>query len=117
VGESGRSVLVVEDDAALRMLCRVNLELEQFRVREADSVAGARAAIAEERPALVFLDVHLSGALSDDLLDELIEAGIPAVIVSGTIDVAQYEGRATDVLGKPFELDDLVAAAKKHAVG
>src|SRR5437868_2699156 len=53
------SVLVVEDDASLRLLCRLNLELEQFRVREAATLAEARAAVAEERPGMVFLDVHL----------------------------------------------------------
>jgi DNA-binding NtrC family response regulator len=117
VGESGLSVLVVEDDPSLRLLCRVNLELEGFRVRDAESMAEARAAIAEERPALVFLDVHLGPTLSDQLLDELIADAIPVVIVSGTVDVAQYRGRATDVLGKPFALEDLVAAARTHAVG
>jgi two-component system, NtrC family, nitrogen regulation response regulator NtrX len=110
------SILVVEDDAALRMVCRVNLELDGFSVREASNVFGARTAVAEERPSLVFLDLHLAGGVSDELLDELTAAGIPVVLVSGTVDVRAYEGRATAVMPKPFEPADLVEAARRLAV-
>jgi DNA-binding NtrC family response regulator len=37
-------VLVVDDDASLRLLCRVNLELDGFDVREAATLDEARAA-------------------------------------------------------------------------
>jgi DNA-binding NtrC family response regulator len=114
---AGASILLVEDDAALRMVCRVNLELEGFRVREAAGVEEARAAVAEERPALVFLDVHLGAFASDELLDELRTAGLPVVLVSGTIDVADYEGRASAVMPKPFDPDELIEAARRYSVG
>ena len=86
-------------------------------MREAADIDTARAAVAEQRPALVFLDVHLGQTLSDDLLHELRAAGIPVILVSGTVDVSEYEGRATEVLAKPFDPSDLVAAARRHAVG
>ena len=98
------------------MLCRLNLELEQFLVREAATLEEARAALAEEQPAMVFLDVHLDGQATDELLEELRAARIPVVVVSGTADIAQYRDRADQVLGKPFEPDDLIAAAKRHSV-
>jgi DNA-binding NtrC family response regulator len=107
------SVLVVEDDASLRLLARVNLELEQFSVREAGTLEEARAAVAAERPAMVFLDVHLHGVATDVLLDELRRAGIPVVVVTGTADITQYRDRADQVLGKPFEPSALVAAARR----
>jgi DNA-binding NtrC family response regulator len=110
------SILVVEDDAALRLVCRVNLELDGFAVREAAGLGEARAAVAEQRPALVFLDLHLAGGASDELLDELRADGIPVVLVSGTVDVRSYEGRATAVMPKPFEPDDLVELARRLAV-
>lgn len=110
---AGGSILIVEDDASLRLVCRVNLELDDFRVREAAAVGEARAAVAVERPALVFLDVHLGGAESDELLDELRASGIPVVLVSGTVDVSEYEGRASAVIPKPFEPAELVAAARR----
>jgi DNA-binding NtrC family response regulator len=115
--ENGGSILLVEDDAALRMVCRVNLELDDFRVREAGGVEEARAAVAEERPLLVFLDLHLGTVASDDLLAELRSEGIPVVLVSGTIDVSEYEGRASAVMPKPFEPSALVDAARRYSVG
>jgi DNA-binding NtrC family response regulator len=114
VDNPGASILVVEDDAALRMVCRVNLELEGFRVREAGSVDEARSKVAGERPGLVLLDLHLTSGPSDDLLDELRGEGIPVVLVSGTVDVASYEGRASAVLPKPFEPMQLVELARRH---
>jgi DNA-binding response OmpR family regulator len=110
-------VLLVEDDPSLRLLCRVNLELDQFDVREAATIEAARAAVEERRPDLVFLDVHLDGMASDELLDELCGSGIPVVVVTGTADADEYRGRAAEVLGKPFEPSVLVAAAKRHALG
>lgn len=116
MGEVG-SILLVEDDASLRMVCRVNLELDHFRVREATSVDEARAAVADERPSMVFLDLHLRGDASDELLAELTAAGIPVVLVSGTIDISEYVDRASAVMPKPFEPAELVAAARRYAVG
>jgi DNA-binding NtrC family response regulator len=106
-------VLVVEDDASLRLLARVNLELERFRVREAGTLEEARAALAVERPAVVFLDVHLHGIDSGSLLQEVTAAGIPVVVVTGTADIEAYRDRANAVLAKPFEPADLVAAARR----
>ncbi len=111
------SILLVEDDAALRLVCRVNLELEGFPVREATGLDEARTAVAAERPSLVFLDLHLGSGASDELLDELRADGIPVVLVSGTVDVSGYDGRATAVMAKPFDPDELVAAARRYSVG
>ncbi len=117
MAESGPSILIVEDDGSLRLLCRVNLELEGYRVREAATLAEARSAVAGERPGCVFLDVRLGGELSGDLLDELRATGIPVVLVSGTDDLAAYRERATEVLAKPYLPEDLVSAARRHFVG
>jgi DNA-binding response OmpR family regulator len=114
--EGWPSVLVVEDDPSLRLLCRVNLELEEFNVREAGTIDAARAAINEGRPDVVLLDVHLDGVPSDDLLAELRTSGIPVVVVTGSVDLEQYRDRADDVLGKPFAPSDLVAAARRLSV-
>ncbi len=108
------SILVVEDDAALRMVYRVVLELEHFRVREADGADAARSAVADERPGLVFLDVHLSGTSSDRLLDDLVDEGIPVVVVTGSAEGDTYADRAVEVIGKPFDPADLAAAARRH---
>jgi DNA-binding NtrC family response regulator len=115
--DAGLSILIVEDDPSLRLLCRVNLELEGFVVHEASTLAAARAALARLRPHVVFLDVHLGREHSDELLDELRESGIPVVLVTGSADVADYRARATEVLAKPYAPEALVSAAKRLAVG
>ena len=114
---AGASILLVEDDVSLRFLARVNLELEGFHVREAASVDEARAALAEERPGGVFLDVRLGGELSDALLEELSAGGIPVVLVSGADDLAAHGEGAAEVLSKPYLPEQLVSAARRHFVG
>jgi two-component system nitrogen regulation response regulator NtrX len=104
---------VVEDDVALRLLYRVNLELEQIPVREAGTLTEARAEVAAQRPGLVFLDVHLHGEATDLLLEELRRDAIPVVVVTGSADIRQYRDRADEVLAKPFEPDALVACVRR----
>jgi two-component system, response regulator AauR len=108
------TVLIVEDDASIRLLCRVNLELEGIRVREADRVDRAREEIESEPPAVVFLDVHLGGGSSESLLDELVEARIPVVLMSGSADVDDYRERATEIMCKPFEPAAFVETARRY---
>jgi DNA-binding response OmpR family regulator len=107
--------LVVDDDAALRMLCRVNLELEGFAVREAATVAEAEAALAAERPDVVLLDVHLGGEQTHDLLARIRSAGIPVALVTGSVDIGDYRDSADAVLGKPFVPEKLVETALRLA--
>jgi DNA-binding response OmpR family regulator len=110
-------ILVVDDDASLRLLCRVNLELDGFEVREAATEQEVRAAIEAERPDAVLLDVHL-GPSGDSLglLDDLRAAGIPTALVTGTADVNELKARADAVLPKPFLPNDLVAVARRLVV-
>src|ERR671929_1381952 len=55
----GHSVLVVDDEPSIRLLCRVNLELEGYRVLEADTLAQARERLRDEDVSVVLLDVHV----------------------------------------------------------
>src|SRR3954449_5348398 len=66
-------VLVVDDDASLRLLCRVNLELDGHTVNEAATLDGARAVLSEraDQVELVLLDVHVGAENGLTLLDEL----------------------------------------------
>jgi DNA-binding response OmpR family regulator len=107
--------LVVDDDAALRLLCRVNLELEGFAVREAASVAEAEAALAAERPDVVLLDVHLGGEQTHDLLARIRADGIPVALVTGSVDMNDYRDSADAMLAKPFVPQMLVETARRLA--
>src|SRR3954451_24172073 len=93
--EPAPRALIVDDDAALRLLCRVNLELDGFTVREAATVAAAAAAIADERPDVVLLDVHLGGEQTHELLARFRRAGIPVVLETGSSYIAEYRVHAS----------------------
>jgi DNA-binding response OmpR family regulator len=109
------SVLVVDDDLSLRLLYRVNLELDGFTVREAATLAEADAALATARPDVVLLDVHLEQADTRELLGRLRAEGIPVALVTGSADLADYAGAADALLGKPFEPRTLVETARRLA--
>jgi DNA-binding response OmpR family regulator len=109
------TALVVEDDAALRMLVRVNLELEGFSVAEAATLDEAEAALARSRPDVVLLDVHLDGRETLGLLARLRAEGVPVALVTGSVDVDEYRDAADAVLSKPFQPQALVAVARRLA--
>jgi DNA-binding NtrC family response regulator len=109
----GKDVLVVDDEASLRLLCRVNLELEGHQVREASTLAEARAELERRVPDVVLLDVHVGADDGLELLDEIESLDLPArvVLISGTSEVdAELRERVDAVLGKPFDLKRLSAA-------
>jgi DNA-binding response OmpR family regulator len=111
----GAAALVVDDDASLRMLVRVSLELEGFSIEEAATVAEADRAIAASRPDVVVLDVRLGREESKGLLDRIRGAGIPVLLVTGSVAIADYEGLADAVLAKPFAPTDLAATVRRLA--
>lgn len=101
-------VLVVDDEPAIRLLCRVNLEIGGYTVREAGTLAEAREQLAAGPIDVALLDVHIGTERSESLLRELNEREIPVAIVSGSADLSQLKNSGADaVLGKPFTLEDL----------
>ena len=54
-------VLVIDDEAPIRLLCRVNLEAEGMEVLEAADGPSGLAKARAERPDLVLLDVMMPG--------------------------------------------------------
>jgi DNA-binding response OmpR family regulator len=107
--------LVVDDDAALRLMMRVNLDLGGFEVLEAATLADAEAAIDAGGFAVVLLDVHVGGDITNDLLDRLRGEGIPVALVTGSADIGPYRGRADAILTKPFDPQTLVEVARTLA--
>jgi DNA-binding response OmpR family regulator len=111
-------VLVVEDDPALRMLCRVNLELEDYRVLEASTVDGAAQIVAAEPVDVVLLDLHVGQRDGRELLPTLrAERPNAAVcLLSGTseADPPSLEG-VDGFIRKPFELEELLGTVRRLA--
>jgi DNA-binding response OmpR family regulator len=100
-------VLVVDDDESLRLLCRVNLELDGFRVLEASTAEEARELIGRERIDAILLDVHLSDGDGRDLLLELGDDRPPVALFTGTELRPGAEGIGDAVIPKPFEIGQL----------
>jgi DNA-binding NtrC family response regulator len=112
-GGGSKTVLVVDDDSSLRLLCRINLELDGHRVVEAATLSEARAQLEREAPDVVLLDVHLGNDDGLDLLDEVDALDVPTrvVLLSGTSEIgSDLRARVSGVIGKPFDLKRLAAA-------
>jgi len=112
-GRHVKDVLVVDDERSLRLLCRVNLELDGHQVREAATVAEARREIEQATPDVILLDIHVGADDGLELLDEIasLELSTRVVLLSGTAEVGpELRARVDSVLGKPFELAKLTAA-------
>ena len=115
----GNTVLVVDDERSLRLLCRVNLELDGHRVHEAANLDQARRLIEQQPPDVVLLDIHVGGEDGLELLDEIraLELPVRVVLLSGSADVGpELQARVDGVLGKPFDLGRLSAAVADTAV-
>jgi DNA-binding response OmpR family regulator len=104
-------VLVVDDDAAIRLLCRVNLELEGHRVGEAGTLDEARAALAAEPVDVVLLDLHVGNERGLELLRELRrdrpEVAVALLTGSPHEPIPAEEAAADTVIAKPFEVEQL----------
>lgn len=115
-GGTRATVLVVEDDPSLRLLCRVNLELERYRVLEAADLDRATSLLIEDRIDVVLLDLHVGDRQGVDLVPvirtEQPQAGI--CLLSGTSepDPPTIEG-VDDFIRKPFDLEQLAATVER----
>jgi two-component system, OmpR family, alkaline phosphatase synthesis response regulator PhoP len=114
-------VLVIDDEAPIRLLCRVNLEAEGIDVVEApDGPAGIDKA-KQERPDVILLDVMMPGLdgwrVAEQLLEDERTSRIPIIFLTAR---AEFRDRAKgldiggiDYVTKPFnplELAPLVRA-------
>jgi DNA-binding response OmpR family regulator len=115
------TVLVIDDEAPIRLLCRVNLEAEGMTVLEAGDGGTGLELVAAERPDVILLDVmmpNLDGwAVAAALLEDAGTADIPIIFLTAR---AEFRDRARgldiggiDYITKPFnpvELAPLVRA-------
>ena len=109
------TILVVEDDKAVRDGLVMNLQLQGYKViSAADGDEGMKQAF-DSHPDLVVLDIMLPGFNGLDILDELRKHGrnIPVLLVSARDrmehKIEGLELGADDYVTKPFELPELLA--------
>jgi two-component system alkaline phosphatase synthesis response regulator PhoP len=103
-------VLVIDDEAPIRLLCRVNLEAEGMHVIEApDGPSGVDKA-REERPDVILLDVMMPGLdgwrVAEQLFEDERTVAIPIIFLTAR---AEFRDRArgldiggVDYVTKPF---------------
>ncbi|HKP19441.1 MAG TPA: response regulator [Gaiellaceae bacterium] len=113
-------VLVVDDEAPIRLLCRVNLEAEQMVVIEAaDGPSGLESA-RREQPDVILLDVMMPGLdgwrVAEQLLDDPQTAGIPIIFLTARAELRD-RARGLDLGGldyvtKPFNPVELATLVR-----
>ncbi len=114
-------ILVVDDEADIRMLICGILRDEGYATREAGNSAQALAAIRSRQPTLVVLDIWLQGSELDGL--EILKIfrrelpHLPVIMISGhgTIEtaVAAIKIGAYDFIEKPFKADRLLLVIER----
>jgi two-component system OmpR family response regulator len=120
MAERVRTVLVIDDDAATRTLIAELFSAELgATVRGASDGHEAIAAVMAAPPDLILLDMKMPGldglAVLHWLKSSRRTAGIPVLAVTAWANAATLqalERRCDGLVGKPFDLDDLVAAAR-----
>ena len=117
---SAKTVLVVEDDSALRKMFTTALSLAGFTVREAPNGYEAIHSVERNQPDLIVLDLLLPGFGGLGVQQEIAERAatklIPIVIVTGSNRDLDHLAVAC-VLRKPVDPDALVATVQKCLAG
>jgi excisionase family DNA binding protein len=121
VEPSGPLVLIVDDDEGVRSFVRANLELEGYSVREAASGEEGLALLEERLPGLILLDVMMPHVDGWEMLRRVQErhgvGTIPVIMFSGKLEegvlAEATERGASGVLGKGFDPQELIEAAKR----
>lgn len=117
-GDIPATVLVVEDDASLRMLCRINLDLEGYRVLEAETIQRAIELVTEQPVDVVLLDLHVGERHGTELLPVLRAQRPDAAVclLSGTSEADPPDEEGVDgFIRKPFELEVLTETVRRLA--
>jgi two-component system phosphate regulon response regulator PhoB len=117
---SERTILVVEDELAIRDMLRMALELADFTCIEAENIQDAYTLVVDERPDLVLLDWMLPGGSGLELLrrlkrnDSTRELPVIMLTAKTTEDnvIQGLDVGADDYMSKPFAPRELIARIK-----
>jgi CheY-like chemotaxis protein len=115
------TILVVDDQADIRLTIRLSLEMKGYQVLLASDDREAMAALEKRTPDLVLLDITLPATSGWDLLAKLRadeRFGSLPVVVTSALPADQVAARArelgaTDHLPKPFDVDVLAETVRR----
>jgi DNA-binding response OmpR family regulator len=107
--------LVIDDEAPIRLLCRVNLEAEGIDVVEAPDGATGVELAKQEQPDAILLDVMMPGldgwSVAERLLTDEATGAIPIIFLTARADlrdrVRGLDVGGLDYVTKPFNPVDL----------
>lgn len=111
------TMLIVEDERAIRRFLRPALEAEGYRVLEADDQASGLGMASSHTPDLIILDLGLPDRDGLELIRSLREwSAMPVIVVSArgqeADKVAALDLGADDYLSKPFSIQELLARVR-----
>ncbi|AQT61041.1 phosphate regulon transcriptional regulatory protein PhoB [Cellvibrio mixtus] len=117
---TGRKILIVDDESAIRDMLRVALEMAEYQVLEASNAQDAHSLIIDEKPDLILLDWMMPGTSGIELARRLkrdeVTASTPIIMLTakGEEDnkIQGLEVGADDYITKPFSPRELVARLK-----
>lgn len=118
------SVLIVEDEHAIRRFLRTALEAEDLRVFDADTLQRGLLEAATRKPDLVILDLGLPDGDGLDFIRDIRQwSPVPIIVLSARSEendkIAALDAGADDYLSKPFGIGELQArlrvALRRHA--
>jgi two-component system KDP operon response regulator KdpE len=120
---SSRAVLVIEDEPQIRRVLRTQLELEQFRVIEAENAERGLIEARTHKPDLLIVDLGLPDRDGMSVITAVRTwSRVPIIVLSARIDeadkVAALDAGADDYITKPFgprELSARVQVALRHS--
>jgi DNA-binding response OmpR family regulator len=112
--------LVIDDEAPIRLLCRVNLEAEGIEVLEAPEGQSGIELAKRERPDAILLDVMMPGldgwAVAERLLSDEDTRAIPIIFLTARADlrdrVRGLDAGGLDYVTKPFNPVDLAVLVR-----
>jgi signal transduction histidine kinase/CheY-like chemotaxis protein len=112
------TVLLIDDDDAVRGVVRGGLEMRGYTVIDANSGEAALAIAGEARPHIAVVDYAMPGMDGAQTAESLrrILPGLPIILASGYSDTAAVEralGGAATVLRKPFDINALSVALER----
>lgn len=117
---SNKTILIVDDEASIRDMLRIALEMADYNCLEAEDARQAHSLIIDNKPDLILLDWMLPGTSGIELARRLkrdeVTADIPIILLTakGEEDnkVQGLEVGADDYITKPFSPRELVARLK-----
>ncbi len=111
------SILIVDDEAPIREMVRMSLEMNGFDCLEAQDAVQAHGVIVDSRPDLVLLDWMMPGTSGVELLRRLKRdqstAGVPVIMLTARSEednkIHGLDSGADDYITKPFSPRVLIA--------